>query len=312
MPTPEVSKPDVPTIHVDRPLLDADHAYVGNRANLVGPTDAELDGIAASVIGIGHFWDAERFAKFPELKVLSRMGIGYDNIDLGAAKAAAVVVCNGPDSPTVSTAEHTMALMLALTKELPTHQARATDGLKGPAQATSLELDNSTLGLVGLGRIGVRVALASQALGMNVIAFDPGLSDCPVPGVELVSLEQVFADSHVISLHAPAIGATFHMMNSETFATMRPGCYLVNCARGSLVDHEALLASIDSGHLGGAGLDVTEPEPLPVGHPLLNRSNVIVTPHVASSTAIGRRRLFEHAIENALAILENRPATVVS
>ena len=102
------------------------------------------------------------------------------------------------------------------------------------------------------------------------------------------------------------------MMNAETFGLMQPDSYLVNCARGSLVDQEALVAAIDSGHLGGAALDVTEPEPLPVGHPLLARPNVIITPHIASSTAIGRRRLFEHAIENALAVLDGRPASIVS
>ena len=117
---------DFPVLHIDRPLLDADLAYVGDLARLVGSTDTELVGVAASVIGIGHKWDAERFARFPELRVISRMGIGYDNVDLDAARAAGVVVCNGPDSPTVSTAEHAMMLLLAVTKELPTHMASSS------------------------------------------------------------------------------------------------------------------------------------------------------------------------------------------
>jgi D-3-phosphoglycerate dehydrogenase len=303
---------DRPTLHVDRALLDADHAYVGDRATLVGHTDAELAGLSATIIGIGHYWDADRFALFPELKVVSRMGIGYDNVDLDAARAAGVVVCNGPDSPTVSTAEHTVALLMALTKELPIQQARAAQALGGPPVATALELDGATLGLVGLGRIGVRVAVAAQALGMTVIANDPGLDVTPIDGVDLVAIDQIWARSNVVSLHAPAIAETHNMMNAETFGLMQPGSYLVNCARGSLVDQEALVAAIDSGHLGGAALDVTEPEPLPVGHPLLERPNVIITPHIASSTAIGRRRLFEHAIENALAVLDGRPASIVS
>ncbi len=302
----------LPVLHVDRPLVEADYAYVEGRASLVAHTDAELAGVAASVIGIGHQWDAARFKLFPELKVLSRMGIGYDNIDLDAARAAGVVVCNGPDSPTVSTVEHTMALLFAVTKELPIQQARAAQGLKGPAQATSLELNNSTLGLVGLGRIGAKVAKASLALGMNVIAFDPGLRESPVASVSMVTLDELLASSHVVSLHAPAIAETAQMMNADAFAKMMPGSYLVNCARGSLVDHDGLLSAIDSGHLGGAGLDVTDPEPLPAGHPLLDRPNVVVTPHIASSTAAGRRRLYEHAIDNALAVLEGRPASVVS
>ena len=310
--TGAMSTIDRPTLHVDRPLLDADHAYVGDRAKLVGHTDGELAGLSATIIGIGHYWDADRFALFPDLKVVSRMGIGYDNIDLDAARAAGVVVCNGPDSPTVSTAEHTMALLMAVTKELPIHQARAAQALGGPPVATSLELDGATLGLVGLGRIGVRVALAAQALGMTVIANDPGLDVSPVSGVDLVAIDQIWARSNVVSLHAPAIAETHHMMNAVTFGLMQPSSYLVNCARGSLVDQEALVAAIDSGHLGGAALDVTEPEPLPVGHPLLDRPNVIITPHIASSTAVGRRRLFEHAVENALAVLDGRPASIVS
>ncbi len=310
--TGAMSTNDRPILHVDRPLLEADHAYVSDRATLVGHTDAELAGLSATIIGIGHYWDAARFALFPELKVVSRMGIGYDNIDLDAARAASVVVCNGPDSPTVSTAEHTLALLMSVTKELPIQQARAVKALGGPSVATALELDGSTLGLVGLGRIGVRVAVAAQALGMTVIAHDPGLDSSPVTGVDLVGPDEIWAQSHAVSLHAPAIAQTHHMMNAEIFAKMRPGSYLVNCARGSLVDQDALLAAIDSGLLAGAALDVTEPEPLPVGHPLLDRPNVIITPHIASSTAVGRRRLFEHAIENALAVLDGRPASIVS
>jgi phosphoglycerate dehydrogenase-like enzyme len=264
------------------------------------------------VIGIGHHWNAERFAKFPDLRVISRMGIGYDNVDLDAARAAGVVVCNGPDSPTVSTAEHAVMLLLAVTKELPIQQARAAEGIGGPAVASSLELDGATLGLVGLGRIGVRVARAALGLGMRVIASDPGIEQSPIDDVELVGLDELFATSHVISLHAPSTPATRHMINADSIASMRRGVYLVNCARGPLIDQDALVAAIDSAHVAGAALDVTDPEPLPIGHPLLTRPNVIITPHIASSTAVGRRRLFEHAIDNALAVLDGRPASVVT
>ncbi|WP_395156321.1 NAD(P)-dependent oxidoreductase [Ilumatobacter sp.] len=304
--------PAIHTLHLDRPILELDVAYVEGRAHLVGYSDAELVGQVASVIGIGHHWDAERFARFPNLRVISRMGIGYDNVDLDAARAAGVVVCNGPDSPTVSTAEHAMMLLLAVTKELPIQQLRSSQGLGGPPVATSLELDGSTLGLVGLGRIGVRVARAALGLGMRVIANDPGLEQSPVHDVELVGLDELFATSHVISLHAPSLPATRHMINAESIASMRRGVYLVNCARGPLIDQDALVAAIDSAHVAGAALDVTEPEPLPIGHPLLTRPNVIITPHIASSTAVGRRRLFEHAIDNALAVLDGRPASVVT
>lgn len=303
---------ETPLIHIDRPVEEADIEYLAGRAELTGPDDSTLGTAPAAVIGIKHRWDAERFAAFPNLKVVSRAGIGYDNVDVAAAEAAGVVVCNGPDSPTVSTAEHTVALMMAVTKEIASKQKRAADGLAGPGVATSLELDGMVLGLVGLGRIARRVAVVGQALGMSVIACDPFLDESPVDGVRLAPLNEVISLANVLSLHAPATAETHHMINTESLAAMRPGSYLINCARGPLVDHDALVQSLESGHLGGAGLDVTDPEPLPVGHPLLQRDDVVVTPHIASSTAVGRRRLYEHAFENAIAVLEGRPASVVT
>lgn len=302
----------MPVIHVDRPLSDEDLTFVGDRATIVGPDDDELDRADATVIGVGHYWDTDRLAQFPNLRVVARMGIGYDNVDITAARKAGVVVCNAPDAPTVSTAEHTVALMLAVTKNLRGLSMRADEGRRGLALPTSLELDGATLGLVGLGRIGARVAVAAQALGMTVIANDPPLASSPVAGVELVDLDQIWERSDVISLHAPAIAETHHLIGDQTLPAMKHGVYLVNCARGSLVDQEALVAALDSGRVAAAGLDVTEPEPLPAGHPLLDREDVIVTPHVASSTRAGRRRLFEHAFDNALAALRGDPASVVT
>ena len=281
-------------IHIDRPIEQADLDYLDGRADLIGHDDATLGDAPAAVIGIDDLWDADRFARFPNLRVVSRAGIGYDNVDCGAASAAGVVVCNGPDSPTVSTAEHTVALMLALTKELPS------------------KTKGATLGLVGLGRIARRVAVVGQALGMQVIACDPFLDVSPVLGVRLALLDEVIAQAHVLSLHVPSTPETRHLVNDGSLAAMRPGAYLINCARGPLIDHDALLRALDAGQLAGAGLDVTDPEPLPVGHPLLGRDDVIVTPHIASSTAVGRRRLYEHAFENALAVLDGRPASVVN
>ena len=147
---------------------------------------------------------------------------------------------------------------------------------------------------------------------MHVIATDPAVSEPPVPGVEMVDLDELLGRSDVVSVHAPALPTTVRMINTDTIARMKPGAYLVNCARGVLVDHDALLAAIDSGHLAGAGLDVMDPEPLPLGHPLLDRTNVVVTPHCASSSVAGRRRLYEHSIHNALAVLAGEPADIVT
>ncbi|HEY4607816.1 MAG TPA: NAD(P)-dependent oxidoreductase [Ilumatobacteraceae bacterium] len=300
----------LPILYFDHPLPDAYRDLVDGRAIAVGPNDSELTTADAVLAGAKRPWNAEAFALGSALKVLSRIGIGYDNVDVAAAAAAGVTVCNAPDAPSVSTAEHTLMLLLASVKNLPEQIERAGQGLPGATTGTALELDGSTLGLVGYGRIARRVGMAATALGMLVLAYDPYITEAE--GCQLVSLEEVFAGSDVISLHAPAVAATHHLVNEESLAKMKQGVYIVNCARGGLVDQDALLAALESGRVAGAGLDVTDPEPLPEGHPLLLHPRVIVTPHVASATVAGRRRLYSHAIDNALNVLAGRPATIVS
>ena len=301
----------LPVLYFDRPYPDEHRDLVDGRALVVGPDEADLALADAVIAGVVRYWDADAFALAPRLRVISRSGIGYDNIDCDAAANAGVVVCYAPDAPTVSTAEHTMALMLALTKQLPVQHGRARAGLGTPLTPDALELDGRTLGLVGLGRIARRVAVAAHALGMHVVAVDPLLAESPLAEVTMVSWPELLAESDVISLHAPALPETVHLVDERALAAMKPGAYLVNCARGTLVDQEALLQALDGGHLAGAALDVTVPEPLPAGHPLLEHPKVIVTPHVASSTAAGRRRLFAHAIDNAIAVIEGRTASTV-
>jgi len=301
----------LPVVYFDTPLPDTYRDLVDGRLEAVGP-DSGLREAMAVIAGARVRWDAAMLAEAPSVRVVSRTGIGYDNIDLDAARERGVVICNAPEAPSVSTAEHTVALIMAVTKRLRTTIAIADRGEKAPSVGLAMELDGRRLGLVGFGRIARRVAAVGTALGMEVVAHDPYIDDIEVDGVRLVGLDEVFSSADVVSLHAPGGEATRHMVNAERLASMRPGSALVNCARGSLVDQEALLAALESGHLAGAALDVTEPEPLPVGHPLLGREDVVVTPHVASSTAAGRRRLYEHAIDNALAVLDGRPATTVS
>lgn len=300
----------LPILYFDHPLPDAYRDLVEGRAIAVGPDDAELGTAHGVLAGAKRAWNADAFALGQSMKVISRIGIGYDNVNVADATAAGVIVCNAPDAPSVSTAEHTLMLMLAVVKNLPAQTDRAREGLPGATTGTALELDGTVLGLVGYGRIARRVGAAARAMGMSVLAYDPYLSEAE--GCELVDLHRVFTESDVISLHAPAVADTRHMINAESLATMKRGVYIVNCARGGLVDQDALLAALDSGQVAGAGLDVTDPEPLPVGHPLLGHPNVIVTPHVASATVAGRRRLYSHAIENALNVLAGRPATIVT
>ena len=259
---------------------------------------ADADGV---IVGANEPWDAAVCGRLARLKVVARAGIGYDNVDPGACAAVGVAACNTPDAPTVSTAEHALALLLAVSKRIKRSEGRLHSGL-GDYRAAhgALELEGRTLGLVGCGRIGRRVARYAAAIGMRVLVHDPYLEPSDTEGVaEFVDLDELWRRSDAVSLHAPATGETRHIVDAGAVSAMRPGVIIVNCARGSLIDHEALLAGLESGHIAGAGLDVTEPEPLPAGHPLLGREDVIVTPHVASSTTAGSVRLISQALEQA-------------
>jgi D-3-phosphoglycerate dehydrogenase len=299
----------LPLLFFDRELPPEYADLVVGRARVGGPGDGEL-AEADAVVAALRRWDDEAMAVGAKLKVISRIGVGYDTVDVAAATARGIVVCHAPAAPTVSTAEHTIALLLAVTKRLPALMSRAVEGLAA-GRAESLELDGRVLGLLGYGRIARRVAFTARALGMDTIAHDPFVTEGEGDGTRLVSADELWQHSDVITLHAPATADTYHIVNEVTLRQMSPGAYLVNCARGSLVDHVALLGALDDGRLAGAGLDVTEPEPLPSGHPLLTHPRVIVTPHMASSTVAGRRRLYQQAIDNALAVLSGLPATVV-
>ncbi len=264
-----------------------------------------------TIVGAGR-WDAAKFDLAPKLRVLSRTGIGVDSVDLDHATALGVMVTNTPDGPTVSTAEHAVALMLAVTKQLPVAQQRLREGSGDyVARSAAVELDGLTLGLVGYGRIGRRVATAARALGMRVVVHDPFavIDDADVAG----SLPDLLVAADVVSLHLPLTPETARVLDHGALAAMGPGAFLVNTARGGLVDQDALVEALDSGALAGAALDVTDPEPLPPGHPLLARDDVIVTPHIASSTVVGKHRMFVMAVEQALMALRGeRPTHLVN
>lgn len=262
----------------------------------------DLAGADGAIVGADKQWDASVCDRLPRLKVVARSGIGYDNVDPAGCAANGVAACNAPDGPTVSTAEHSLALLLAVSKRLkPAERQLQARAGNYRAAHQALELDGRTLGLVGCGRIGRRVARYGTALGLRVLVHDPYLvpSQLRAEG-EPVSLDELWRSSDAISLHAPATAETRHLVDATSIAAMRPGVIIVNCARGSLIDHDALLAGLVSGQIGGAGLDVTEPEPLPAGHPLLGRDDVIVTPHVASSTTAGAVRLISMALGQAV------------
>jgi phosphoglycerate dehydrogenase-like enzyme len=301
---------ELPVAYVDREWPVGVAERFTARCRLSGP-GLEAAAEARAIIASGSRWDAARMDQLPNARVLSRSGVGYDNVDIAAASDREIVVCVAPDAPTVSTAEHAVALILAAAKQLVPNQVRLRAGSGDYFAATgAIELAGRTLGLVGYGRIARRVHRAAAALDMAVIAHDPYVD---AADVDLVSFTELLERADIVSVHAPLTDANRGLVDAAAFAAMRPGAIFVNTARGGLVDHDALLDALERGHLGGAGLDVTDPEPLPVGHPLLQRDDVVITPHVASATDAGRVRLYEHAIENALAVLAGRrPHEVVN
>jgi D-3-phosphoglycerate dehydrogenase len=290
------------------PLLAGVAAPAGPAALTPDRPLSALAGAHAAVVGARLRFDAALFDQFPSLRVVARTGIGLDNISLPDATAHGVAVCNVPDGPTISAAEHALALILAAVKHL--KQADRDLRRGGPTDLffvyDGLELYGRRLGLVGMGRIGRRVARAALALEMAVLVYDPYLTpeQAAAAGVELApSLEALLAAADVVSLHAPYSAETHHLINAETLARMKPGAYLINTARGGLVDEAALLSALERGHLRGAALDVFDPEPPRPDHPLLQRDDVLGTGHVAGGTAAGKDRLLEGAIRQVVQAL---------
>lgn len=309
------------------PLSDeAQTRLASSHADLFGPGDVlarpdpfvgveEADGVLITSI---LPWNADLFRRTPRLKVIARPGIGVDNISLEDATRHNIAVVNTPDGPTESTAEFTITIMLALVRRLP----QANRMVKGGQWSRSpdlqgVELWGKTLGLVGLGRIGGRVAEMARALGMNVLAYDPYISPERAAGLGVTpveSLSDLLRQADVVSLHAPATPETEGLMGKGEFAQMKRGAYLVNCGRGALVDEDALLEVLQSGHLAGAALDVLRQEPPPADHPLLRVGDqLILAPHIASYTADGVRKMEHVAIEGLLDVLNGkRPQHLVN
>ena len=293
-------------------------------AELIGPAkvatadpDATLPEAHAVVAGGGQY-NGPFMDRAPGLLVVSRRGVGYDNVDVPAATARDIAVCITPDAPTISTAEHALALIMAVAKRLKSAARELHRESRGDLYQihNGLELHQSRLGLVGFGRIGRHVARVALALGMRVAAFDPHVSPDIVSatGVEPVAtLEELLRQADVVSLHLPLSPETRHLIRAETLAQMKPGAILINASRGGLVDEAALLPALESGHLAGAGLDVTDPEPPPLDNPLLHRDDVIITPHIGSATTAGKRRILGGAVLHAVQVLRGeQPAGLVN
>ncbi len=219
------------------------------------------------------------------LKVIGRAGSGLDNVDITAATKKGIVVMNAPGGNTITTAEHTIALMFALARQIPQATASMKQGKWEKKKFMGVELFNKTLGVVGIGSIGSQVAKRAQGFAMNVIAYDPFLSEekAEAMGVEKVSLEELFRRSDFITIHTPITVETRNMINKETIKKMKDGVRIINCARGGIINEKDLYDALTEGKVAGAALDVFEKEP-PENNPLLTLDNVISTPHLGAAT----------------------------
>lgn len=220
------------------------------------------------------------------LKLVIRAGIGLDNVDVKAATDRGIVVMNAPQGNIVTTAEHAIALMFSVSRHVPQADASLRKGKWDKKKFQGNQLCGKTLGVVGLGNIGKIVAKRGLALEMTVLGFDPYVSEDSASrqGIKLVGLDELLTTSDYVSIHVPLTEATKHLINADAIRKMKKSAYLINCARGGIIDETALLEALDGSRLAGAALDVFETEPLPADSPLLKSDKVVLTPHLGAST----------------------------
>ncbi len=239
--------------------------------------------------------DAELLAAAENLRLIVRGGVGVDNIDIEAASRQGIAVANTPGANTIATVELTFALMLALCRNVVPAQNSLCRGQWQRGTFRGTELYGKTLGVVGFGRIGKEVARRARAFGMRVLAYDPYLEEAVFAAEQVAraALKDLFSQSDFLTLHLPLTPETRHLIDAEALAQMKVGARLVNCARGGLLDEQAVAAALDSGRLAGVALDVYESEPPPAEHPLIGHEKVVCVPHLGASTREAQQRVAE-------------------
>ncbi|MBW6454928.1 MAG: C-terminal binding protein [Trueperaceae bacterium] len=298
-------------------VTDCDHGSVAIERRIVEEaglglelrqcrTEAEVAGACRDADGlIVQYAPITRavLAALPRCRVVVRYGVGTDTVDVDAATDLSVAVCNVPDYGVEEVSDHALALLLALARCIVTLDRAVRGGDWSLASTPDVRrLRGRLLGLVGLGRIGRAVARKALALGLEVVAHDPA-APAPEPGVTLVGFDELLARSDFVSLHAPLVPATRHLFDDAAFRRMKPGAFLVNTARGGLVDTDALTRALADGRLAGAGIDVLEEEPIAPGHPLLDQPNCLLTPHAGWFSQDAFAELKTKAAEEAVAVL---------
>lgn len=247
---------------------------------------AALPSVQAWVIRSGTKISAALLEQATDLKVIGRAGVGVDNVDLAAATRRGVVVMNTPGGNTISAAEHTLAMMLALARHIPEADRSIKSGKWERKQFTGNELRGKALGVIGLGRIGQEVIRRAQSFEMNILGYDPYVDPerIGLKNVTSLALDDLIAQADIITLHLPKNKATENLIDANRIATMKPGVRLINCARGGLIDESALAEALHSGKIAGAAVDVYTSEPPTDNNPLLSAPNIVLTPHLGAST----------------------------
>ena len=262
------------------------------------------------------FARAELIARCPNLLCVSSGGAGYDTVDVEACTAAGIAVVNQAGGNAVSVAEHTFGFMLGISRRMLEGDRRMRREVGYPREdVMGHEIGGKTVGLVGIGHIGTRVAALARAFGMEVVATDPFLSAEEIArrGAKAVNFQELLSQSDFVSLHCPRDASTMRMMNAEAFARMKKGAIFITTARGGIHDEAALTEALRSGHLAGAGVDVWDQEPPPLDHPLLAMDNVFATFHVAGVTHEGRRNVASVSAEQIVGVLSGeRPPRLIN
>lgn len=246
-----------------------------------------------------------------KLKVIGRAGVGVDNIDVEHATKKGVIVLNAPEGNTMAATEHSVAMMLSLARNIPQAHASMQAGKWERGKFMGVELRGKTLGILGLGRIGTGVAKRALALEMRVLAYDPfiNVEAAQALGIEVADMDDIFAQADFITLHLPKTNQTKNLINKETFAKMKKGVRIVNCARGGVINEADLAAAVQEGIVAGAAVDVFESEPIQEGNPLVGLPQVIVTPHLGASTVEAQVGVAVDVAHGIVAALKGEPVT---
>jgi D-3-phosphoglycerate dehydrogenase len=268
----------------------------------------------ALVIRSGTKVTADVINAAQKLKVIGRAGVGVDNVDVDAATKKGIIVLNAPGGNTISAAEHTIAMMLAVARNIPQSNVALHKGEWNRKKYTGVEFYNKTLGIVGLGRVGAEVAKRMKAFGMQILAFDPFVTEAKANelGITMAPLQEVLKNSDFITVHTPLTSETRNIIDEDEFKIMKPGVRIVNCARGGIINEAALAKAVSEGKVAGAAIDVFTKEP-PTGSPLLEQEKIITTPHLGASTAEAQINVALAVADQILAISKGGlPTTAIN